>query len=77
MHNQKQELAAKNVGNAAMIDDLQQEIRLLKEKTRILEEQLDQAKKQARMKSEIFFLNWKKLKKIFLPEKRCFAMFKH
>jgi len=45
MHNQKQELAAKNVGNAAMIDDLQQEIRVLKEKTRILEEQLDQAKK--------------------------------
>ena len=45
IQNQKKELESQNAGNTAMIDDLQQEIRLLKEKTRILEEQLDQAKK--------------------------------
>ena len=43
--NEKKDLLSKQAGNLAIIDDLQSEIRVLKQKVRILEEQLDQAKK--------------------------------
>lgn len=43
--NEKKDLLSKQAGNLAIIDDLQSEIRVLKQKIRILEEQLDQAKK--------------------------------
>lgn len=42
--NEKKQLLSKNAGNLAMMEDLNSEIRLLKEKVRILQEQLDQAK---------------------------------
>jgi chemotaxis protein MotB len=43
--NEKKDLLSKQAGNLAIIDDLQSEIRVLKQKVKILEEQLDQAKK--------------------------------
>ncbi|MGA1277785.1 MAG: OmpA family protein [Candidatus Kapaibacteriota bacterium] len=43
--NEKKDLLSKQAGNLAIIDDLQSEIRVLKQKIKILEEQLDQAKK--------------------------------
>ena len=45
LNNEKKDLLFKHAGNIAIIDDLQNEIKVLKEKIRVLQEQLDQAKK--------------------------------